>query len=492
MALIECPLRKTAITTPEATAILVNDEAVSALQLDSWVEAYKKLLQQHLSAGDRLLVLPTHSVEAVVIIWACFRAQVVFCPVNPSFPEAQIKQYSQRIGAHSWVDSRVDSRVDSWVADDAIGLNEMTELEKPQLTTPEKPVATVIMLDGERLCSLIATSGTTGVPKAVAHSLSNHWLSAKGSRTLIPLGSGDGWLLSLPLFHVGGFSIVVRCLQAGAAMVMNQNKHSTRSSLRDSLNTLPITHISLVNTQLFRLVNGDEMNLKKTELKFILLGGGVASASLVKSVQRAGISLLTTYGLTEMSSQVCTGQPAFTEQGVTSGEVLPFRRVKIDRNRILVAGETLCLGYYNNGIIQPLTDNNGWYHTGDRGQWIDDQIKILGRSDNMFISGGENIYPEEIEQALLDCKDIMQAVVVAVDDKEFGQRPVAFVKVCNGLVNEAFTKWCLEGKISRFKIPDRIIPIPKELPPEFLGQKLFTGIKPNRCLLKKLVSWSLK
>ena len=210
---------------------------------------------------------------------------------------------------------------------------------------------------------------------------------------------------------------------------------------------------------------------------------------MVKAVQEAGVRLLTTYGMTEMSSQVCTGEPVFSDTGVTSGAVLPYRKVSITSDsEILVAGEPLCLGYYQDGTVLSVTDEQGWYHSGDLGEWAGDQIRILGRKDNMFISGGENIHPEELEQALLACDGVAQAVVVAVQNREYGQRPVAFVEMKHGDVNEIFTKRLLEGRIAGFKIPDRIVPMPKELPAEFSGQKLFTGIKPNRSLLQKLAS----
>jgi O-succinylbenzoic acid--CoA ligase len=96
---------------------------------------------------------------------------------------------------------------------------------------------------------------------------------------------------------------------------------------------------------------------------------------------------------------------------------------------ILCKGECLFQGYLQNGRIEPQTDGDGWFHTNDIGR-IDEKgmITVLGRKDNMFISGGENIHPEEIEKALLDMEGILQAVVVPVIDKEYGSRPAAFIQ----------------------------------------------------------------
>jgi O-succinylbenzoic acid--CoA ligase len=123
-------------------------------------------------------------------------------------------------------------------------------------------------------------------------------------------------------------------------------------------------------------------------------------------------------------------------------------------------------------------DSDGWYHTGDLGSLESGQLKVIGRIDNMLISGGENIHPEEIEQALLAIDDILQAIVVSIDHEEFGQRPFAYVQTASGKLNEVFTKQMLTGSISRFKIPDVIRLLPTDILP--------VGLKPNRQLLQAL------
>jgi O-succinylbenzoic acid--CoA ligase len=144
----------------------------------------------------------------------------------------------------------------------------------------------------------------------------------------------------------------------------------------------------------------------------------------------------TTYGLTEMASQVTTTSPAATLQELyTAGRVLPHREVSISESgRILVQGETLFAGYVGGeGVDRPL-DAGGWFHTGDLGE-LDEAgyLSVRGRVDNMFVSGGENVQPEEVEEALCRLEGVEEAVVVPVEDEEFGARPVAFVRVAGGL-----------------------------------------------------------
>lgn len=461
-----CPLRHRAMHQARCIAIQLDEESVTFRQLDHWVdECCRNYRGKGLKAGDRLLFITSKLLDTVVVSLACLRSQWVFCPFNPTFPEDQRQNYAERIGARL-------------VADNA-GINFQQLLRQERSFQPEKKTTFVRSLQSieilpDDIYDLVATSGTTGIPKAVAHSYKNHYFNALGSMKVLPLSYGDTWLLSLPLFHVGGLAIVMRCLLAGATMVLFEQK----LPLEEILVRKRITHLSLVNTQLFRLVHSG-ISLYDAGVRFMLLGGGVVSLLLVEAVKELGISLLTTYGMTEMASQICTGEPLFTEGGVTSGAVLPWREIKLsEQGEILVRGETLAKGYYEKGVVISLRDSRGWFHSGDKGLWFRGQIQICGRMDNMMISGGENIHPEEIEQALLTLPEIVQAVVVAIADPEFGLRPVAYVQTLDGTLNEPFTKERLAGKIAKFKVPIHIRMFPEHI--------VDSGIKINRRFFQAL------
>ena len=470
MAVLACPLRANALERSDACALVVDQKPVSYTLLDNWVEQYREALgKEGLKEGDRLLVLTDSTVKTIVALLACLRNRWVFCPLNPAFPVARIVDYCDRLATKHIVSMKPER-----VLPENLIVHQAPLLETDlPLQQPDEGID----LDLRSVCDLIATSGTTGTPKAVAHSLENHIASARASQAKIPLTRGDSWLLSLPLFHVGGLGIVYRCLLHGARIVVDTRKKPLDNILGDQV----VSHLSLVNTQLHRLLHTGHFDLHKTSLKCILLGGGVATPALVRKVQVSGVRILKTYGMTEMSSQVCTGEPEFTGSGVTSGEVLPHCEVMIDRSgEILVRGESLCLGYFHHGTVRPVTDESGWYHTGDKGEWIGSQLRVAGRVDNMFISGGENIHPEEIEQALLSIEGIEQAVVIAGHDKQFGQRPIAFIQCPGGAFVEDAIKQRLETRLPRFKIPNSI----KLLPPSITRNTL----KPDRRYLQDLIS----
>ncbi len=169
-----------------------------------------------------------------------------------------------------------------------------------------------------------------------------------------------------------------------------------------------------------------------------------------------GLPIHTSYGLTEMASQVTATPPgASREELRTSGRPLPHREISIsEEGEVLVRGETLFTGYVKGDIIDRPLDVDGWFHTGDLGGLdADGFLRVRGRKDNLFISGGENIQPEEIEAALCRLDGIEDAVVVPVPDMEFGFRPVAFVRTTGGSVETEDLARALEPTLPRFKIP---------------------------------------
>ncbi|MDP8080073.1 o-succinylbenzoate--CoA ligase [Phocoenobacter skyensis] len=260
------------------------------------------------------------------------------------------------------------------------------------------------------------TSGSSGDPKAVVHSINNHLASAVGVCELMNFTQHHSWLLSLPLFHVSGQGIVWRWLLQGATLYIDENKQSIWNTLSK------VTHASLVPTQLQRYLawlgerKGDQT---------ILLGGAHIPQELVATAMAKNITILTSYGLTEMASTVTAERNALDNVG----KPLTNREIHICNNEIWVKGKSLALGYWLKGKIVPLTNPQGWFETKDLGYWNQkNQLVITGRKDNMFISGGENIQPEEIERVLFQSDLVQNIIVVPVKDDEFGERPVALVQ----------------------------------------------------------------
>ncbi|MGL5472289.1 MAG: AMP-binding protein, partial [Shewanella sp.] len=249
-----------------------------------------------------------------------------------------------------------------------------------------------------------------------------------------------------------------------------------------------LTHASLVPTQLLHLLTDKQASL--STIKALLLGGGAISIDLLKQLEQRHIASFTSYGMTEMGSQITTG---LALSDGTSGKLLPRRELKIIDGVIWVRGDCLFMGYLTDkGLEKPL-DADGWFYTKDRGEWdANGNLKILGRVDNMFISGGENIQPEEIEAALKLHPLIDEAIVFPQPDTTFGQLPAAIIRgdiLRSGTANntsqemskiEAELEAFLADKIARFKRPRRYYPWPENTEQ--------VGLKVNRQLIIKLVT----
>lgn len=289
-------------------------------------------------------------------------------------------------------------------------------------------------------CAGVATSGSTGTPRIAVHSYGNYVRSAQGAIDYLPLSPQDRYLLSLPLFHVGGLGILFRCMESGAGMVLGG-----RAEDPDFLRARQVSHVSMVETQLRRLLEHDRLDLPA--LHCLLLGGGPVADDLLHQALKACLPCYMSYGLTEMSSQVATW-PAVGG----AGRVLKYRELRVEDGEIQVRGQTLCIGYLHEGKIVPLKTLQGWFATRDLGQWQEGRLTIKGRRDNQFISGGENIQPEAIEATLCSHPLVREAVIVPRKDREFGQRPVAFVNATGNVDFCALRQW-LRGRLSPYMTP---------------------------------------
>jgi O-succinylbenzoic acid--CoA ligase len=319
------------------------------------------------------------------------------------------------------------------------------------------PLESSQSLSDDQPATILFTSGSTGTPKAALHTWGNHRYSAKGANANLPLQPGDRWLLSLPLYHVGGLAILVRCALAGAAVVLSPD-----APLHESLRTTDATHVSLVATQLRRLLDA-KTGGPPDALRAVLLGGGPIPDSLLRRGRERGWPLLTSYGCTEMASQVTTTAPGDSLDDLsTAGRRLHHRRVRIVDDEIQVKGAPLFRGYVTDeGLDDPRTDD-GWYRTGDRGCLdASGRLHVTGRIDRMFVSGGENIQPEEIEMTLEQLDAVERAVVVPVSHPEYGHRPVAFVRLRTDVDCPDFER-VLRRRLPGFKIPDAFHSLPDE------------------------------
>lgn len=303
----------------------------------------------------------------------------------------------------------------------------------------------------------LSTSGSSGRPKLVVFGLESLVANAEASNRRIAFAPGDRWLLSLGLHHVGGLGILMRALVGGGTVVLGEGP----GHVVGDLSTAPCTHCSVVATQLRRLLDEPDFMARPPASRAMFVGGGPTPASWRHEALRRGWPIVATYGLTECASQVATGRTSLDDDATATGPPLDGVEVMIEEGEILVRGPIVGRGVVEEaGRFRDLVRSDGFLATGDVGRFDErDVLHVLGRRDGMFISGGENIHPEEIENALREVTGIRAARVVAVDDERWQRRPIAFV-------DGAFTRHDLESTLERllprFKWPDRIHAMPAD------------------------------
>ena len=460
-----CPVHKNAVLNSRAIALLSPHGNITYQELDQLIAStVHQLSDKGISEGRIVALLLDVNLEYIILLFALFRLRGIAAPINSRLPNESIPQILNRINC--------DILISDKTFESSVSTQQLIQF-KSQVITQKRHLGDKhsYEIDLEQRATIIFSSGSTGTPKAVLHSFGNHYYSALGSNQNIKLTVGDRWLLSLPLYHVAGIAILFRSFVVGATVVIpDKNK-----GLDENLSSTEITHASLVSTQLQQVLNAVYLGKTYPSLKALLVGGSEVNEQIRKRAWAASLPVFFSYGLSEMSSQVTTTSPKASAQEIlTSGSLLPFRAMKIALDReILVQGRTLFLGYLKRDSVYPPFDEDGWYHTGDLG-YVDSKgfLVVSGRKDNMFISGGENIYPEEIEQVLLKHPEVRRIMVVPVSDEKFGKRPVAFIDVEEFGQFQDNIEAFLAGKVPRYMYPVAYIDW-KEAPAR-------TGIKESR------------
>jgi O-succinylbenzoic acid--CoA ligase len=457
------------LLTQEASSpsIISPNIILSFEQLKKQVDQQRQKLERvGVTSGQRVALIGPNSGDYLITILALWQMGIIIVPLNTHWPQTLIENGLKTIECDVLILMDDQPKIKA--------IPTIRFISSKALSNPDNSKAGEIpketdIINPDQPANILFTSGSTGLPKAAVHSFANHYYNALGSQENIPLKNGDGWLLSLPLYHIGGLAILVRSLVAGSAVIVPD----ANNSLEEMLIRPEVTHISLVSTQLIRLMDSvvHLENLKK--LKAILLGGGPIPDEIIDRAFEAELPIFTSYGSTEMSSQISTSQPSERiEHLKTAGKLLPYRELMFaPDNEILVRGETLFQGYLKNGRNESLRDAEGWFHSGDMG-WRDDEgyLRISGRKDNQFISGGENIQPEEIESAIMKIEGVNQVMVVPIDHPKYGKRPAAFIKIQatrrqDDKIQDARIQEnkiqeirdYLERELPKFKIPDRFI-----------------------------------
>lgn len=429
-----CPIALQVKENPTALAIETPLNSLSYQELDQLLsQLVNYLFSLGISKGARIAFIAPTSFRAIILLLALLRMGAIACPINPKFPQIQIEDLIQRLKPSHF-----------------INLDTLVFTASSYQTDP--------IIDTEQLFTFLATSGSSGKSKIACHTFENYLTSALATHLPLQLSKSSRWLLSLPLYHVSGLSILTRCITIGACVVLTDSK-----SIWKEIIPHRITHLSCVPTQLFRLKEQKcSLPLLSKQLDCVLVGGAHMSSSLFHSVKE--LPIFFTYGMTETTSIITLAiKEDLQLKNLSMGMGYPISccEIKIASDcEILVKGKNLFQGYWDRFQIHPPPC---WFATKDLGEiCLENRLHITGRKDRLFISGGENIQPEEIEQALCSINGIISSTVLPKPDEEFGNRPVAFIEdIQQRPLAQIFFE--LRKILPSFKCPISIWSYPKHL-----------------------------
>jgi o-succinylbenzoate---CoA ligase len=443
---MQCPVQSRARRAPHATALDVAGRKWTYADLDGSVSEYVDWLSARgVGRGDRVCALLKNGHEV-----ALGRLGAALVPLNWRLTTPELLGLVKRARSKCLVAS-------------ASELERLPGcLELPAFCGAAARAASAELDEGS-VWAVLFSSGTTGTPKAAQLTVANFVASARASAENLGTRESDAWLACLPLFHVGGLAMVVRCAVQGIPLVIQSAFEP--ADVNDAIDSGAVSHLSLVPTMLSRVLETRAGQRFPTTLRAVLIGGGPVPAGLLDQARELGCPVLQTYGLTEACSQVATQRPSAAD-GRSAGRALPGTELRVVDDlgqpapvgivgEVQVRGPTLMRGYLGEVPLSP----RAWFSTGDLGSMdAEGRLTVASRRVDLIISGGENIYPAEVEAALLQHPSIEDAAVVGVPDPRWGQVPLALFVPRGAGDERAIESWCA-GRLARFKIPRRFFAV---------------------------------
>jgi len=464
-------------STPEDLAVIdtETDTRWSYSGLDAAVdETAGRLAALGIEKGDHVGMLMTTQLLSVCLLHAAQRLGLRLVPLNTRLTAAELAAQID----HSDLAMVVCGADTEQLAVEAVGSTPVASVDDPQweevqsfrAVEPEDVEPVDWELDDPQL--MVFTSGSTGQPKAVVLTMGNLLASATASGFRLGVLPDDRWLLTLSLYHVGGIAPIFRSTLYGTAVVIRESFDP--GGVADDIERHDVTVVSLVPTMLAEML--ERRGTLSDSLRAVLLGGAPAPDSLIERCRNYSIPVFPTYGMTETASQIATARPqqAFERAGTVGRPLLWTELTVVDdegqpveageRGEIVVSGPMVTAGYYGDVDANVEAFCEHGLRTGDVGYASEHgYLYVLNRLDDRIITGGENVDPGEVVEALRSHPEVDEAAVVGLDDDTWGERVAALVVPRTEPLSADSLEGHCRDRLAGYKLP-RVIAVTDSLP----------------------------
>ena len=464
-------------STPEDLAVIdtETDTRWSYSGLDAAVdETAGRLAALGIEKGDHVGMLMSTQLLSVCLLHAAQRLGLRLVPLNTRLTAAELAAQID----HSDLAMVVCGADTEQLAVEAVGSTPIASVDDPQweevqsfrAVEPEDVEPVDWELDDPQL--MVFTSGSTGQPKAVVLTMGNLLASATASGFRLGVLPDDRWLLTLSLYHVGGIAPIFRSTLYGTAVVIRESFDP--GGVADDIERHDVTVVSLVPTMLAEML--ERRGTLSDSLRAVLLGGAPAPDSLIERCRNYSIPVFPTYGMTETASQIATARPqqAFERAGTVGRPLLWTELTVVDdegqpveagkRGEIVVSGPMVTAGYYGDVDANVEAFCEHGLRTGDVGYASEHgYLYVLNRLDDRIITGGENVDPGEVVEALRSHPEVDEAAVVGLDDDTWGERVAALVVPRTEPLSADSLEGHCRDRLAGYKLP-RVIAVTDSLP----------------------------
>jgi fatty-acyl-CoA synthase len=427
------------------------DHGAFARLVETWA---RRLAGAGIAAGDRVALLAANRPDYPALVFACARLGAILVPMNWRLAPAEHAFILADSGAKLLLTER--------------GFAGAQAPRVSVLDEDELPEATYVRADADAApVLLVYTSGTTGRPKGAVLDQTALVANARNSWAMHGMRADDRVLTVLPMFHVGGLNIqTLPALLLGAEVSIHR-RFDPAATLDAIAREKPTLTLLVPATIQALRVHSAWAATDLSSLRAVGTGSSIVPVELIRAFHARGIPVLNVYGSTETApiASFTTLADAMAKEG-SVGRAAPSCELRVVAGEIQVRGPNVAKRYWNAGAE---AFDGGWFKTGDIGHFDHDgYLWVDERKNDMIISGGENIYPAEIEAVLNAEPGFAESAVVARPDSRWGEVPVAFVVLKPGA---RFARPDLDGRLARFKHPKDYIVV-ETLPRNAMGKVL--------------------